>query len=239
MPPPAAATPRVFAIVPAAGQGRRMGADKLLLHVAGRPLLLAVLEPLATADIAGLIVVTRRSLAERLDLAAWISAPAGGRCSQTRVGGPCSPSSLVFNDDPASEMIDSIRIGLSALTAQGPRSSTSRTGSRSSASRRPSPDDGFLVCPADQPGIATADFNLCIAVFRADPARIVVATHGGRRGHPLIFPAELADFVRSTACDGGLRALREHYAERVVLLECASPGVVRDIDTPDEYAQLA
>jgi len=220
MPPPAAASPRVFAIVPAAGQGRRMGADKLLLDVAGRPLLLAVLEPLSAADIAGLVVVTRSDLADRLDSCRAYDAPAGGRCSPT----------LVYNDDPASEMIDSIRLGLSAWIGGGPRSS---------ASRPSTAVDGILVCPADQPGIATADFNACITAFRAEPHRIVVATHHGRRGHPLIFPASLTDFVHSPACDGGLRALREHHPERVMLVECTSPAVVRDIDTPDDYARLA
>ncbi len=229
MPPPAAASPHVFAIVPAAGRGRRMGADKLLLDVAGRPLLLAVLEPLAAAEIADLIVVTRRSLADQLGLPSSLHAPAGGRCSP----------SLAYNDNRASEMIDSIRIGLNTLTARGPRSSTSRAGPRSSASRHLSPDDGVLVCPADQPGITTADFNAAIAAFCADPTRIVVATHHGRRGHPLIFPAALVDFVQSAACDGGLRALREQYSDRVASVECVSPAVVRDIDTPDDYARLA
>ena len=85
---------RVFAIVPAAGRSRRMAGAKQLLDVAGRPMLLAVLEPLAAARVAGVVLVTHHAIATRLDLTdladVW----------------------LASNEDESSEMIDSIRIGL-------------------------------------------------------------------------------------------------------------------------------
>jgi nicotine blue oxidoreductase len=67
---------------------------------------------------------------------------------------------------------------------------------------------------------------------------IVVAARGGRRGHPMIFPASLAAFVESAACDSGLNALPREHAARVKLVECASPGVSRDVDTPADYRAL-
>lgn len=122
--------------------------------------------------------------------------------------------------DPAAEMIESVRCGLRAWRERG------GVGDQ----------DGFLVCPSDQPGISTADFDRCITAFRADPSRIIVASRDGKRGHPVIFPVGDAAFVCSDACDRGLNALPRTHHDRVRLVECASPGVTRDIDTPDDYA---
>ncbi len=134
--------------------------------------------------------------------------------------------SVVINDEEQSHMIDSVRMGIDAACH-------GRVG------RELAPSDGFLILPADQPGIAVADIDRCIAEFLADTTRIVIATHGERRGHPLIFPASLEPFVRSDACDDGLNALPRTHADRVVNVACGSPGVVRDIDTSDDYERLA
>lgn len=195
---------RVFAIVPAAGRSRRMGTAKQLLDIGGRTVLEALLEPLAAAEVDGVMLVTHSAIAGQIDLA--------------RFGGTL----LAINDDPNSEMIDSVRIGLDAWQQR----ETIGGG------------DGFLVCPADQVGIATTDFNTCIEAFRKAPDRIVIATYHSRRGHPIVFPNSFVWFVRSEACDLGLRALPNTHAQRVSLVACPSPGVIRDVNTPEDYEQL-
>ncbi len=194
---------QVFAIVPAAGRSRRMGRDKQLLDVGGRPMVVAVLESLVSAAVQGVALVTHRSIADALPS----SLPRG--------------VFLVLNDDPATEMIDSIRLGLRAWREREAIASS----------------DGFLICPADKPEIAAADIDGCIAAFRAAPERIVIAEQGGRRGHPIIFPGVLAEFVHSAACDAGLHAMPRAQAELVLTVACQSRGVVRDIDTPDDYVR--
>ena len=105
--------------------------------------------------------------------------------------------------------------------------------------QEPADNDGYLILPADQPGISVEDINRCIGTFSQDSTQIVVASHAGRRGHPIIFPASLVDFVRSEMCDMGLNALPRTHAERVVTIPCRSPGVIKDIDTSDDYESLA
>ncbi len=134
--------------------------------------------------------------------------------------------SVVINDDQDSHMIDSVRMGIDAACH-------GRVGREIPSS------DGFLVLPADQPGIDVADIDRCITVFSTDTSRIVIATHAERRGHPMTFPASLAQFVTSDACDGGLNALPRAHADRVTTVPCGSPGVTRDIDTPDDYKKLS
>ena len=50
-----------FAVVPCAGHSRRMGRPKLLLGIDGRPLLLAVLEPLTNTSIDNIVLLKTRS----------------------------------------------------------------------------------------------------------------------------------------------------------------------------------
>ena len=126
---------------------------------------------------------------------------------------------VALNHDLSTDMIGSVRCGLAAWREQ----------------IEIHENDGFLICPADHPGITPADFNRCITVYQDDPTRIVIACREAKRGHPLIFPASDIPFVESTACDHGLNALPRTRTDRVRLVECASPGITRDIDTPDDY----
>lgn len=130
---------------------------------------------------------------------------------------------VVRNDDESSEMIDSVRLGIDAWQRQTTIAAK----------------DGFLICPGDHPGISLADVETCLSAFTAAPDRIVIATRDARRGHPLIFPAALAEFVRSTACAGGLNALPHSYPPLVLEVPCRSPAVVRDIDTPADYGETS
>ena len=193
--------PRVFAIVPAAGRSRRMGAPKQLLEVGGRSMLNTILEPLVAAHIEGIALVTYSAMGEQVDISCWPSV------------------FLALNNDETSEMIDSVRIGLTAWRERVPIHA----------------QDGFLICPADHPGITTADFDQCITTFQHAPDRIVIASRAGRRGHPIIFPTLLAPFVESVACDQGLNGLPRAHADRITLAECRSSGVTNDVDTPADY----
>ena len=74
--------------------------------------------------------------------------------------------SVVINDDEQSHMIDSVRMGIDAAR-------NSRVG------RELTPSDGFLILPADQPGIDVADIDRCIAEFSIDTARIVIGNSAG------------------------------------------------------------
>ena len=99
-----------------------------------------------------------------------------------------------------------------------------------------SSQDGILVCPADHPAISANDIGECVAKFRATASRIVVASYAGERGHPLIFPVNLASYVDSTACDGGLNRLGRDHAEIVTIVPCRSAAVTHDLDTPGDVA---
>jgi len=182
-----------------------MGAPKQLLPYGGRKLLETVIERVLTAPTNGLAVVTTSAVAVELDL-------------------DDDPRFItVRNDDPQSQMIDSIRLGAEALQDFF----------------GVLPDAGLMVFPGDMPDVDAETVHACIRAFRdlavaANREDIVVAAHQGKRGHPIIVPwaltAELAE-IR----EGGLAQLLTRCPERVHLVERPSAGVTRDIDTPEDY----
>ncbi len=127
---------------------------------------------------------------------------------------------VVFNDDPLAEMIDSVRLGL-----------------RTWEELRKTMIGGFLVCPCDAAGLAPADVRRCLEAFDADRSRICVGARNGKRGHPIVFPASMAEFVLSGSCDAGLNRLARENPERVVLVECDSPGVTANVNTPEDVGR--
>jgi molybdenum cofactor cytidylyltransferase len=194
----------IIAIVPAAGRSRRMGRPKQMLEVGGRPMLERVVDTMRAAGIERVVVVTNSETEQALRLS--------GRPGL----------SVVINDDAASEMIDSVRLGLAEAEKQSPGT-----------------DGGFLVLPADVAAVEAAAVRLCLQRFAQDPSRLVIASHAGRAGHPLIVPRDLAAAVHSRACDAGLRELARTCPQRVVLAECPSDSVLRDVDTPQDYDGLS
>lgn len=201
-----AAKARFWGIVPAAGLGRRMGTAKQALPYNQSTMAGTVTRTLLAAGLDAVVVVTRTELRDALDL------PADARVL------------LAFNDDTKSEMIDSIRIGLSLLDQPG-----------GVAGAAPTVGDGVLVIPADMPEIRAATHRACMAAFARHPSRLVIGAHNGRRGHPLIFPFSLRPEVERL--EGGLRTLLTRHEERIVVVDTNDPGVTRDIDTPQDYEE--
>lgn len=193
---------RIWGIIPAAGMSRRIGRPKQTLAFHGSTVAATVVHTLLEVELDGVVVVTRTELINKLQL------PADSRVC------------IAVNDNTDSEMIDSIRIGLSRLTQLQPHS-----------------DDGVLVVPGDMPTLTTSTCCACIEIYRANPRRIVIATHKGRRGHPIIFPFSLRSAV--DALTDGLRMLPRTFPERVLLVETEDPGVQLDVDTTQDYDQLS
>ncbi len=92
-----------------------------------------------------------------------------------------------------------------------------------------------LIMPGDQPMTGPGEINRVISTFAENDKGLVMATHNGRRGHPLIVDMKYIDEVLSLPDTGGLRALAERHADDVLESETDDPSVLRDIDTQEDY----
>jgi molybdenum cofactor cytidylyltransferase len=133
----------------------------------------------------------------------------GGRRRASALALP--PEMLVENPHPDQGMLSSFLAGLAALST---------------------PVAGAFLCPVDHPEVTVGDIESLARGFR--PGRIVIPVNGGRRGHPVLFAAELFPELMSAPLELGARAVVRAEPSRVIEVP-ASAGVLRDVDTPEEY----
>ncbi|MGH9464264.1 MAG: nucleotidyltransferase family protein [Thermoanaerobaculia bacterium] len=193
----------IVALVPAAGEARRMGRPKLLLPWQGTTLLDHLVGNLRQGGADRLVLVAR---SDDSALADW-AAVAG--------------VDLTVNPDPARGMLSSVWCGLAALGAAAIAQVA----------------EALLVCPADHPAVRPETVAALLARLRAG-ALLAVPTHDGRRGHPLAIGPALVTEILALDLEVGLRQLLERRSDVLVELPVDDPGVVLDVDTPEDYERL-
>ena len=90
---------------------------------------------------------------------------------------------------------------------------------------------GWLVALGDMPFVAPATLQLLAAAVEQG-AGIAAPRFNGRRGNPVAFGAMYRDALLALDGDQGARRLLANAA--VSTIEVADPGVVRDIDLPED-----
>jgi len=95
--------------------------------------------------------------------------------------------------------------------------------------------DGWVVALADMPRLAESTIE---AVARAvdGGASIVAPFYRGQRGHPVGFGVEHRDALLALDGDTGARAL--FASHEVTRIDTDDPGVLSDIDTPDDLRKV-
>ncbi|HZO83086.1 MAG TPA: nucleotidyltransferase family protein [Candidatus Binataceae bacterium] len=93
---------------------------------------------------------------------------------------------------------------------------------------------GALIHLADHPMVRPATFKAVIEEHRQSRRPIVIARYCGRRGHPVLFARELFAELEAAPEDQGARVVVAADPQRVAYVEVDDPGVVMDLDTPEE-----
>ena len=93
---------------------------------------------------------------------------------------------------------------------------------------------GIMLALADQPFIASQTIDYLIEAF-AHHEKIIVPSHQGRRGHPVIFPRKYKKELASLKGDVGGREVLARYPEDVLEVAVDCDSIIEDIDTMDIY----
>ena len=125
-----------------------------------------------------------------------------------------NPARIVVNPETAGDMASSVRVGHDALPAEA---------------------CGVIVALCDYPLVSAATVTRLIEEHMDSPGSIIIPCHGGRRGHPLLFPRVTLNELTSGLI---LRDLVQHNPERIRCLDVDDPGVLIDMDTPEDYHRI-
>lgn len=213
-------------IVLAAGLSSRMGTNKLLLPVDGVPMVRRVV---ATAGkVCRRVVVVLGHEAEQVRIAASSATAA--------------PIEFTKNENYRSGMFSSIQQGMRSVVSPW-----------------------FFVLPGDLPFLGASVFRRLVSALSGEtadayggleggvgadgdaadtvtrkPERLPVAaipTYQGTRGHPVLFSARLVPAVVALPPDAGpMRSVLAKH--KTVFVELGSPGILRDVDTAEDYRGL-
>ena len=125
---------------------------------------------------------------------------------------------IVYNERYPEGQMSSVHCGLDALTSSC---------------------DGIMVCLADQPLLTPEDINALIAAFGSrERGSILVPTHHGRRGNPIVLANEHREAILSGGGNLGCKRLIERNPELITTVEMDTEHVVFDLDTPEDYVEL-
>jgi CTP:molybdopterin cytidylyltransferase MocA len=121
------------------------------------------------------------------------------------------PVQVAVNHDPAGDMASSVRVGRQALAPIV---------------------SGVIVALCDYPLVAPSTIAHLAAAHSADPTSIHIPCHAAQKGHPTLFPLACLDEL---AAGGTLRDVVRRDPQRVRLLDVDDPGILQDMDTPEDY----
>jgi len=102
------------------------------------------------------------------------------------------------------------------------------------ASHIPAHWPSCLICLADMPYIATETYRQILR--HCAPDNIVIPSFQGRRGHPIGFGQRFFEELQNCHGDTGARNLLSSRPEAIRPLPVNDPGILQDIDQPDDLA---
>ena len=128
------------------------------------------------------------------------------------------PATFIVNPDYARGMTTSMQCGLRAI---------------------PPDADGVLFTLVDHPAASAATLDALLAPLDSHRATLVrVPRYHAKRGHPIWFSRDLTPEFLAIPPDGAAREVVRRFVDRTEFLDLDDPGIVADIDSPEDYRAL-
>jgi molybdenum cofactor cytidylyltransferase len=98
--------------------------------------------------------------------------------------------------------------------------------------------DAALIFLGDQPEIPGEVASAIIIAHLKSKKGIIIPVYGKRRGHPVLIHKKYRNEIKDLDQSEGLRGLMNKFSGDLQLLEVDSPGILKDIDVPQDYLDL-
>jgi molybdenum cofactor cytidylyltransferase len=92
---------------------------------------------------------------------------------------------------------------------------------------------GWLIALGDMPYVEYATISK-VKTALEEGADIAVPRHRSQRGHPVGFSAKYRDQLLALTGDKGAKSIIDAHAQSIVWVGTTDPGVLVDIDTPED-----
>jgi molybdenum cofactor cytidylyltransferase len=130
---------------------------------------------------------------------------------------PTESLQVVVNPSWQQGVASSLRAGLSAVSPE---------------------TEAALIVLADQPFVRPETLNRLAGHHRQSRAQIVIPTHRGVRGNPVLLDRSVFAEVMALEGDVGCRAIFGSHLQGITMLELEDEGILLDIDNQGDYERL-
>jgi molybdenum cofactor cytidylyltransferase len=149
-----------------------------------------------------------------LTVVARLTVVVGAHADRVRPAIPAdSRIDIAVNPDWSRGQLSSIKAGLRAL---------------------PPDASAAMVHLTDHPTVKVETFAAVLDAYRQSKKPIAIARHDGHRGHPVLFDRSIFAELLDAPEDQGARVVVNADASRIVYIDVADPGILLDLDTPEE-----
>jgi len=173
-----------------------MGRPKQLLPLGDRTVMEQCIRAIAEAGIGDVVVVLGP---DAVDIAAAVRG---------------FPVKTVFNRQQGSEMAESARTGLDAVS---------------------SGSTGILLCLADHPLVTPGTMWSLADLHAKHPESIIIPSFNRRRGHPTLFPVGI---IRDIGAQHTMRDVISAHEREIVYMNTDDEGILLDMDTMEDYERI-
>jgi molybdenum cofactor cytidylyltransferase len=170
-------------------------------------------QPKALVPFQGLSFVEHLITATRHARIAVTRVVLGAGAHEIRAKLPVDSGAIVVNSDWPKGQLSSIHAAIRSLPVGG--------------------SEGLMICPVDHPLISRHLVAQLVAAFDSSRKAIVLPKYHGRRGHPVIFRAELYDELLAAPPAVGARQVVWDHATEVAEVETEEEGVILNLNDPE------
>jgi CTP:molybdopterin cytidylyltransferase MocA len=160
-----------------------------------------------------------------------VTAPLAGRSPIERLGGMLAGRSLAIVTTELQQAACSRALPW-ALVLHNRAPHLGMTSSLLVAHHALDPEATLGVMLADKPFVRKETLELCERALEEGAGDVLVATAGGKLGHPVYFGPKARARLSAAPAGDTLRAVRDDPGLRQTTVECADPGILIDLDTP-------
>jgi len=140
---------------------------------------------------------------------------------------------------PDDDLANSLAVNAGFAPVPNPARATGMGGSIACGMQALSDEvDAVLIALGDMPRVAHSSLEAVLAAFSTRD-QIVVPCCDGRRGHPVLFGVHHFSALRALDGDTGAREILKQHAALVREVPVNDPGVLLDVDTPQDLAGAA
>ncbi len=96
---------------------------------------------------------------------------------------------------------------------------------------------GWVIALADMPLIKSSTIDAVVKKI-SNGAKLVAPSFHGMRGHPVGFSHQFFAELTQLRGDSGAKELLEKHADELSLIYCNDPGILYDVDTPQDINNM-